>query len=178
MGQGLLKIMSTKESKLPTRSYSTSIWQSLALSLLVSLVLNIWVDSIIIWFFPLLVLCLVTPYILRVYDIITDVRKKRKKKRLLRLLDISEEFTFALHRDRTLRHWTLIFEDVNEHDNFVVLSAAMTMKQREKELTEKKLYIVTNLEKSKVIVAMHEFDRKNQKFNIKGSNLYESKGNE
>lgn len=173
MDPGQLNAMSKKIIKLPTRSYVTTIWQSLVLSLLVSLVLCIWVDSIIIWFFPLLVLCLVIPYILRVYRICIDSRKKHKKQ-LLRLLDISEEFTFAVHRDKTLRHWTLIFENVNEHDDYEVLSAAMTLEQKENELKEKELYKVTSLEKSKVIVALQEWDPKDKKYGFKGSNLYES----
>ena len=111
----------------PLNSYITLCWQPLLISMgaawLISRLLEkdiAWVP----WLLPPFALAMTLPYITRLGEMAADLRRGSRQKARLRLKDVSEEFALAIHRQRGLHHWTLIFEDEARPGTLLSLSAA------------------------------------------------------
>ena len=135
------------------RTYVTLTWQVLAFSMVVTILLDRFIESRLIWAIPAIVLVLSVPYIVRVIEIVDDQLKNHRCERTMRLVDISREFAVAIHSKRGMLHWTLIFED--EADGSLhSLTAAATKEDARTMWHCDAPYEVVWLDKSRVILEM------------------------
>lgn len=138
----------------PIRTYVTLTWQLLLFSLVVTLVLDHYIEGRVAWVLPVIVLVLSIPYIVRVAEIIADVSRAQCEKRTLRLKDISKEYAVVIHGHRGMLHWTLIFEDEADNGQLFSLTAAATQADALAMWKDGGLYRVEWLKQSRVITAM------------------------
>lgn len=136
------------------RPYATLSWQLLVFSLAVTLALDCFIESRLVWLLPVFVLMLSVPYLVRALEALGDLRRGRLQTGRLKLLDISEEYVIAVHTHRGLVHWTLIFEDENQSDRVVVLSAAARRADASAFFQEGARYQTAWLPRSRIIRSM------------------------
>jgi|GEM_PF-5681005 len=133
--------------------YVTLTWQLLLFSLVAAFVLSRFLESRLVWMLPVCVLALTMPYIARIGDILRDLRRGERRSARLILKDASEEYAIAIHRQRGLVHWTLIFEEEARPGTLVVLSAAARRGDMEAWFHLESSYLVEWLPLSRIISA-------------------------
>ncbi|MBO4885404.1 MAG: hypothetical protein J5602_08835 [Clostridia bacterium] len=135
-------------------SYAALTWQLLVFSLAAAYALSRFLQSDmawLVWLLPVGVLGMTTPYIVRVGEMLRDLRAGRREKARLRLKDVSEEYAIAIHRRRGMVHWTLIFEDESRPGALFSLSVAARRSEMKSFFALESYYMVEWLPTARVI---------------------------
>ena len=153
-------------------SYAALTWQLLLFSMAAAYALSRFLEgdmARLVWLLPVCVLAMTTPYIVRIGQMINDVRQSRRERALLRLKDVSEEYAIAIHRRRGMVHWTLIFEDEARPGTLFSLSVAARRDEVNAFFAVEKTYQVEWLKASRIIRNAEAMD--NSQFAMRNSQL-------
>ena len=140
-------------------SYATLTWQLLLFSVMVAFVISLFLEgdmNWLVWLLPVVVLAMSAPYIVRIGELVTDLRRGACSAAQLRLRDVSEEYAIVIHRQRGMVHWTLIFEDETQPGRLLSLSVAARREEMTSLFSLDEYYVVEWLPRSRVIQAVRK----------------------